>query len=103
MAIHIKFPLISNNPASTTPYLHFINMLGYASKNEKPLKILDLMIFNSLPDKRPSKWLFTNTQGILTRRDIASMNLNDLIKAILENIEDTNKPISHSDILVLQK
>ena len=75
-------------------------MLAGSSEIPKPLKLLDIMLLSTDCERKPQKWLFTDTQGFFSCQDIATMSLDDLIKAILGNIEGTSTPLGHTEILV---
>jgi len=67
---------------------------------KKALKILDIMILSNDNTKTPLKWLFTDTKGFFCSQDISSMNIDDLIKAVVSNIEGNPTPLVHAEILV---
>ncbi len=83
---------------SISPCSQFVRMLAQCADGSRELKILDIMLLSPEPDRHPLRWLFTDTQGFFSSQDILSMGLNDLIKAILGNIEGS--AIGHSDLLV---
>ncbi len=76
-------------------------MLSSVVDGKKKLKILDVMLLSGGTKRRPQKWLFTDTQGNLTCQDISTMSLDDLVRAILANIEASESPLVHADMLVL--
>ncbi len=61
------------------------------------LRLLDLMFLQR--DRTASSWLYTTPSGQLLSRGLASMPVEDLIVAILCNIEGRSQLV-HADIVV---
>eukprot|EP00826_Nyctotherus_ovalis_P002845 TRINITY_DN10572_c0_g1_i6.p1 TRINITY_DN10572_c0_g1~~TRINITY_DN10572_c0_g1_i6.p1 ORF type:complete len:102 (+),score=3.65 TRINITY_DN10572_c0_g1_i6:54-359(+) len=78
----------------------FFSML-FANAFSTSLKLLDIMLFknDSNPHKQASAWYYTTPSGQLQSCDLESMELNDLIHAILCNIKGTST-ITHDCIIV---
>jgi len=80
----------------TEPY--FYNLISRSATGDLPLKLLDVILFE---ENQPVLWLFTDTQGNLNTKPLTDMLIDDLIKAIISNIEGINQIIKHQDILVI--
>lgn len=85
---------------SLSPCSQLFQYLSLVKSNEKQLRILDVMLLTGESQKRPGKWLFTDTQGFFCCQDISTISLNELLKAIMANIEGSGSSLEHSDLLV---
>lgn len=98
-----KLAYQESNILNITPKQFYFFLSQNASGSIK-LKLLDVMLLEEKNGKKcPSVWLFTDTKGFLNSRLLDPMHIDDLIKAIITNIEGTDHPIIHSDILVLNR
>ena len=93
-------PLIIRQTECTAPCTQFINSLFNVANLSKSLRVLDVMLLSSNSLRTPQKWLFTDVKGFFCAQDISKMALDDLIKAIIGNIESCVTPLDHSEILV---
>lgn len=91
---------LTKKPIAAVPFseLQFFSLILASAQSS--LRVLDLMFLRPTGEnKNVSMWLYTTPAGQLLSRDLDSMDVEDLIAAILCNI-DGNKQLSHSDIVV---
>jgi hypothetical protein len=83
---------------------NFYQLLSKAANGKLALKILDVMLLSEEEgEKRPWIWLFTDTKGFFNSRPLKAMGIDELIKAIIMNIEGSHNNITHTDILVRKR
>ena len=86
---------------TTLSATQFYKLLIQVGQGETKLKLLDVMLFDNVSGgKKPTMWMFTDTNDQFHARRLESMEIDDLIKAVLSNIEGGEKPLVHADILV---
>ena len=76
----------------------FYSLLLQSAHGTVPLKVLDIIL---LTGGSPSVWLFTDTKGNFNSKSLSEMGIDELIKAIISNIDGGDKKVSHGDVLVL--
>jgi len=78
----------------------FFAML-FANALSSKLKVLDIMFFkkDNTPHKQAPVWYYTTPFGQLHSRDLDSMELDDLVHAVLCNIKGAST-ITHNCIIV---
>ncbi len=79
----------------------FFALVSNASRGDFKLNMLDVILLDDCEEgKRPSLWLYTDKSGFLRGRQIDSMTIDDLVRAVLHNLAGTDGEPSHSGILV---
>jgi hypothetical protein len=78
-------------------------MLSVCNQGDVKLRILDVILFQKTHQHqfKPWTWIFTDTNGFLQSKQIATLQITDIIRAFLVNLkEQKTLPLSHEDLLV---
>jgi len=75
----------------------FYKLLLQAANDNLQLRLIDIILFRK---REPVIWMFTDTKEYLSAKSLANMSIDNLIKAIICNINSIEGKIEHQDILV---
>eukprot|EP00826_Nyctotherus_ovalis_P016792 TRINITY_DN14889_c0_g1_i1.p1 TRINITY_DN14889_c0_g1~~TRINITY_DN14889_c0_g1_i1.p1 ORF type:complete len:137 (-),score=25.27 TRINITY_DN14889_c0_g1_i1:113-523(-) len=81
--------------SSKSPEANFSELLLRSANAGVELKFLDLIL---LSGGRPQFWLFTDTQGVLRAKPLDSIDAEELIRAVICNVEAQSIEIGHEDM-----
>jgi len=87
-----------NKYSSKATELDFCRLLLLSANTGIEVKFLDLILIS---EGKPLVWIFTDTQGLLRAKPVDIIDIDELIKAIIINIEAQNLGVEHKDIWVM--
>eukprot|EP00826_Nyctotherus_ovalis_P020010 TRINITY_DN16246_c0_g3_i2.p1 TRINITY_DN16246_c0_g3~~TRINITY_DN16246_c0_g3_i2.p1 ORF type:complete len:103 (-),score=16.41 TRINITY_DN16246_c0_g3_i2:41-349(-) len=78
--------------------LGFYKLLLKTANSNIELKVIDIIL---LQKREPTIWLFTDTKGHLKANSLTNMSIDNLVKAIICNINSVAGKIEHQDIIAV--